>query len=324
MTADKTLIWRLVNEGFNEGREAVAHEVLHSRYRNDTSVMAVPDGPEGLAAHIRNGRSSIAGIRLNIVDIVADGDTAAVCWQTRGKAGGYVGHGESAGDTSAWLIGFCGYEDGLIRQHVINWEPLRLLAQSGALKAIYDKRGPLIAADLTGFSLNALRFQGYSRYAQQEEATKPRPPSPGERDAIQQLVRTTVCFEFGAQNSNVAPALSQDAYLSFADSPDARGANGLEGRREQWCSAFSGNQVEFKTLLVESGRATVRFEITCSNTGSFAGLPATGRRITATGSAYARVRDGVIVEWIEVIDVLRILRQLGGLANVLPGCYPDQ
>jgi predicted ester cyclase len=325
MPADKNLIWRFVEEGFNQGREAVVFEVCHPKYRNDHSVMAVPEGPEGLAAHIRNGRGNIAGIRLNIVDTLAEGDQAAVCWQTRGRAGGYVGDGRAAGDTSAWLVGFCGYEDGLIRHHVINWEPLRLMAQSGGLDAIYAKRGALPAADLAGFALKALRCEAYTTYAPRAEAVAPRVATPAQRAAIAALVDATLAHGFSAGTGPAADELvSRDAYLSYAEFPDQRGPAGLAARRAAFGAAFSDARIEVKKLIVEAGRAAVRFELTCTNSGAYAGLPATGRPVLATGSAYARIEDGRIVEWIELIDVLRILRQLGSLASVMPGCYPDQ
>ena len=46
--ANKNLVWKLVEEGFNEGRTGTAQTICHPKYRNDASVMAVPLGPAGL------------------------------------------------------------------------------------------------------------------------------------------------------------------------------------------------------------------------------------------------------------------------------------
>jgi len=40
------------------------------------------------------------------------------------------------------------------------------------------------------------------------------------------------------------------------------------------------------------------------------------------GPAYARVADGRITEWVEVIDALGVVRQICGLSATLTGCYP--
>jgi hypothetical protein len=326
MPADKSLIWRFVEEGFNQGNEAVVYEVLHPKYRNDHSVMAVPAGPEGLASHIRNGRGTIGGIRLNIVDILAEGDDAAVIWQTRGKAGGYVGNADAAGQTSAWLIGFCGYEEGRIRHHVINWEPLRLMAQSGGLEQIYAKRNvALPAADLHPLGLKALRFEAYARYAEKRDVLAPRPTSGTERQKSAALIEKMLAYLFSIEDALEADDLvASDTYLSFADLPDQRGPGGLALRRARFASTFSQAGVSVRKLVIEAGRAAVRFELSCANSGPWVQLPATGRRVVTTGSAYARIEDDRITEWIEILDVLRMLRQIGALASVMPGCYPDQ
>ncbi len=318
----KALVWRMVEEGFNKGNPDIVREVCHPRYRNDTSVMAVPDGPEGLAQHIRNARATIDGIRLNIVDIVAEGDRAAVFWQTRGTAGRYLGDSGSPNDTSAWLIGHCGFEDGLIRDHVINWEPLRLMAQGGALDNLVKGAAGRRVADVEPMGLKALRFQAYATYAGEAEATAARPAAARDRATVARAAEGVLRYAFGI--TDAAPDVAPDAYFSFADFPDQRGAAGLAARRAALTAAFSRVEARIDATVVESGRAILRWTLTCVNSGPWLGLPATGRTLAATGSAYARVEKGRVTEWIELVDVLRLIRQAGGFAAVMPGCYPDQ
>src|SRR5258706_1563850 len=89
----KTKVWRMVTEGYTDGRAEIADEICHPRFVNNASVMAVPEGPTGLAAHIQNAHAGIPDIRLWIVDLVADGDDVAVLWATQGKASGYFAAG---------------------------------------------------------------------------------------------------------------------------------------------------------------------------------------------------------------------------------------
>lgn len=322
--ANKNLVWKLVEEGFNEGRTGTAQTICHPKYRNDASVMAVPLGPAGLEAHIANARSTTGSIRLKIIDIVAEGALAAVVWQTRGKAGGYLGDIASTAQTSAWLVGFHGFEDGLIRQHVVNWEPLRLMAQAGTLDTIFERAGTLPRADLSSLGLKALRSDNYPTYASFAEVVAKRAAAPDERQEILSLVQQLLDYEFSL---GVAPgklALAGDAYLSFADFPDQRGPDGLELRRVNFASAFVITGLTVKQIVVEAGRAILRWEMALRNDGTYLGLPATGRELATTGSAYARIENGRVTQWIEVMDILRVIRQIGGLSSVMPGCYPNQ
>jgi len=319
MENQKRLVWRFIEEGFNNNAPTVAYEVCHPRYRNDGSVVAVPDGPKGMATHIDNAHAQSGQFRLNIVDILAEGDTASVLWQTWGSTGKYLANVTSSNDTSAWLIGHCGFEDGLIRQHVINWEPMRLMAQSGALVTNSNGRS---VADLAQMSLSSLRYKAFSTYTTEVEATPARIASLTERSMIADQAQTTLNYLYGADD--VAPEVARDAYLSFADMPDQRGIAGLATRRRLLRGAFSEADVKIEMLVVEQGRVTLRWTFTAIHSGDWLGLPATGRPLSATGSAYARIEQGKISIWIEVLDILRLIRQLGGLAAVMPGCFPDQ
>ena len=76
------------------------------------------------------------------------------------------------------------------------------------------------------------------------------------------------------------------------------------GNMGQVCEALdelTGDKVAVKTTF----RAT--------HQGSFAGVPASGRSVEVGGCDVFRVRDGKIVEYWSVVDVARVLQQLGAL-----------
>lgn len=309
----KLPVWRLVNEGFVQGRAEVVGEICHPRYRNDTSVRAVPDGPAGLAAHIGNARGNISGIELNIVDILAQGDRSAVLWQTRGIAGKYVGLDAGGGDTSAWLIGHFGFVDGLLLDHLINWEPLRLMVQGGAAIGAGG-------ADLASMDLRTLRCAAFTAFVDRERACAPRVAPADTTDA--DLAIAALRYSWG--QTDVPAPVADQAYLSFADLVDQHGRDGLIARRAMARGVFADPRLEVESLVSDGSRVIIRFSLSVRHVGDWLGMPASGRHLTTTGSAYARIEDGAIAMWVELIDVLRLIRQIGGLAAVLPGCFPDQ
>jgi predicted ester cyclase len=309
----KLSLWRMVNEGFLEGNMGVAFEICHADYRNDTSVRAVPFGPEGLNAHIRNARSSIERFDLRILDILAEGDRAALIWQTRGTAGSYVGHRNGARDTSAWLIAHFRFVDGLIYHHVINWEPLRLMIQAGM-------NIPPGGADLTPLALECLRYEAYPVYPQREIACEYRRASAG--GSARDIAVTALTHSWGGDAR--PPEVAPDAYFSFADLPDCRGREGLRARRDAATSAFSNPAFKIVSSVEDGDRVILRWTLSCINGGEWLGQPATRRSLSCTGSTYARIEQGRIAMWVELVDVLTLLRQNGSLSAVLPGCFPDQ
>jgi hypothetical protein len=313
MDEAKLSLWRMVNEGFLTGDMGVAHEICHPNYRNDSSVRAVPFGPEGLNAHIRNAQTSIGQFDLRILDILAEDDRAGLIWQTRGQAGPYVGQRTGGHDTSAWLIGHVRFMDGLIYEHVINWEPLRLMIQGGM-------KLPSGGPDLAPMALDSLRFQAFPVDPRRDIVCAMRRPTTEGR--ARDLVLNALEYTWGGDAR--PPDVTPDAYLGFADLPDYRGGEGLRARRAAATAAFSLPSFHVVSSIEDGGRVILRWTLNCINSGDWLGQPATRRPLSCSGSTYARVEQGRIAMWVEIVDVLCLLRQNGSLSAVLPGCYPDQ
>ena len=75
--------------------------------------------------------------------------------------------------------------------------------------------------------------------------------------------------------------------------------------------AFPGFQTTVDELIAENDLVTVRHTHHAIQTGEFAGIPPTGRRVTVTGIEILRVRDGQIVEFWHMDDFLGLMQQLG-------------
>jgi predicted ester cyclase len=58
-------------------------------------------------------------------------------------------------------------------------------------------------------------------------------------------------------------------------------------------------------------QVAVRHVHHATQTGEFAGVPATGKRVTVPGTEILRLRDGQIVEFWHQGDFLALMQQLG-------------
>lgn len=81
--------------------------------------------------------------------------------------------------------------------------------------------------------------------------------------------------------------------------------------------AFPDLQFQIQDIVAEDDKVVTRMTARATNTGSYLGLPPTGREINCTVMGIARVNDGKIVEHWGVTDELAMMSQLG----VLPEEY---
>lgn len=118
----------------------------------------------------------------------------------------------------------------------------------------------------------------------------------GRLDVIDELVAETIVthgFPGGA-----SPASRQQYRQFFSD----------------FGAAFA--DMDYRTLAVvaDAGMVAVRFRVIASHRGSFAGIPATGRRVDFTGMVFYRIADGRIAEtWLQP-DTAALLAQIGAPA----------
>ena len=80
-------------------------------------------------------------------------------------------------------------------------------------------------------------------------------------------------------------------------------------------AAFPDLQVRVEDQVAEGEKVASRWMVRGTHRGAFAGVPPTGRQVTATAIHIHRVADGRIAELWEQFDLLGLLQQLG----VVPG-----
>jgi steroid delta-isomerase-like uncharacterized protein len=94
-------------------------------------------------------------------------------------------------------------------------------------------------------------------------------------------------------------------------------ASGATVGRDRYATAVAVTHAAFGDLAVtvhdqvaEDDRVVTRWSATGTHRADFAGVPATGRRITVSGIHIHRLQDGRFVEHWEMLDLVGLLRQL--------------
>ena len=91
---------------------------------------------------------------------------------------------------------------------------------------------------------------------------------------------------------------------------------GPEGFREYygWLrSSFPDLSHHVEDLIGEGDRVALRWTLTCTHAGHFMGIAPTGRQVRLTGMAIYRIAGGRCAERWGEMNMLDLLRQLGGM-----------
>jgi steroid delta-isomerase-like uncharacterized protein len=102
------------------------------------------------------------------------------------------------------------------------------------------------------------------------------------------------------------------------DPYDPHGADGLAGLKktiELNRTAFPDMRIAIEDQVAEDDKVVTRWVATMTHQGELAGAPATGKRVTLTGTTIERFEDGKVVESWRSMDTLGLLRQIGALPD---------
>jgi steroid delta-isomerase-like uncharacterized protein len=109
--------------------------------------------------------------------------------------------------------------------------------------------------------------------------------------------------------------------LEFRDNnpsnPGLTGRDNLKRSVRDWCLAFPDTQTIVDDLVAEAYVVAARWTSRATHRGTFLGIPATGARVTVTGSGLFRLVNGRIIESWDHFDALGLVHQLGG--SIAPG-----
>jgi steroid delta-isomerase-like uncharacterized protein len=90
--------------------------------------------------------------------------------------------------------------------------------------------------------------------------------------------------------------------------------------RDSYVAIVAANQVAFPDLVwtvedivADGDTVAVRYTMTGTHRGDFAGVPPTGKAVVAQSMAFYRLVDGKIVEERAQLDMLSVFQQLGAV-----------
>lgn len=88
--------------------------------------------------------------------------------------------------------------------------------------------------------------------------------------------------------------------------------------RAEYLAAVAANKSAFPDLVwtvedmvVEGDRVAIRYTMTGTQEGAFAGIPASGRSVRAQSMGFYRLSEGRIVEERALLDMLSVQQQIG-------------
>ena len=112
---------------------------------------------------------------------------------------------------------------------------------------------------------------------------------------------------------------NRDAYLALYDANcvlHGYGLAGIESIKQFYhgfWTAFPDAHLTSEDMIAEGDKVACRFVLHATHQGEFMGVPATGKRVTFTGTTILRFAGGKCVERWSNADFLGLMQQLGAI-----------
>ena len=128
------------------------------------------------------------------------------------------------------------------------------------------------------------------------------------------LVRRYYEEVFNQRSVDLVDELAVEDYVEHDPFPgQGDGRADLRARVELILAAMRPLQFEIQELVAEGDRVVARWVQQGTQSGSFMGIPPTGREYTMAGIDVHRLRDGRMAEHWHVVDLFGLLQQLGAI-----------
>jgi steroid delta-isomerase-like uncharacterized protein len=112
-----------------------------------------------------------------------------------------------------------------------------------------------------------------------------------------------------------APELCAPSYSARLGGNPPVDRNGHEGFARAFYAAFPDMHHEVELVVADESAVAVRFVLHGTHTGSFFGIPASGKRVEIAANVVLLVSERRITELFGVFDEAGLLRQLGVLPS---------
>ncbi|HXK20599.1 MAG TPA: ester cyclase [Polyangiaceae bacterium] len=124
-----------------------------------------------------------------------------------------------------------------------------------------------------------------------------------ERNAIEELVRRWLNEAIRDGNVAIFDELLAEGVCDSSGGTKVFGSAPFKRRAQAVHSAFSSIEVAVEELVIDANRAAWRWSLTGTHTGAFAGVAATGRRVTLRGVNFQRFEAGRVAEHWTLADL---------------------
>lgn len=289
--ANKAVVSRLIEEGFNQGNLDVLDEIVAPEFAHYSAGKMDVQGPEGYKGLVGMLRAAFPDLHITIEDIIAQGDKVTVRQTYTGTQQGMLMGPPDIPPTGKEVVftGICHYQitDGKLVKGLTEFDQLGMLQQLGVMPAMRESYD----------------------WGEQSQVTG----DPGDPETNKATVQHMFDEVMVQQNLAVIDELFAADYIMH-DLAAPMVVQGPEGFK-QWTGAmlepfFSDGEITADDTIAEGDKVVIRWTWSATHTGEFSGIPATGRRITVTGTSIHRFADGKFVESWACYDSLGMIQQL--------------
>jgi steroid delta-isomerase-like uncharacterized protein len=127
-----------------------------------------------------------------------------------------------------------------------------------------------------------------------------------------QIARRFIDEVFGGRYESVDELVAED-FQGHSWGPMPLGRDGLKDAMQRVSEGLSDHSMTIEDMIAEGDRVAVRLTSHGRHTGTFMGMPATGKAYTISETHIFRIRDGRVVEHWRDGDMLGLMQQLGAL-----------
>jgi steroid delta-isomerase-like uncharacterized protein len=128
------------------------------------------------------------------------------------------------------------------------------------------------------------------------------------------LVRRYYDEVFNQREVDLVDQLAVEDYAEHDPFPgQGDGRADLKARVQLILDAMNPLRFEVEDLIAEGDKVVARWVQRGTQSGSFMGIPPTGREFTIAGIDIHRLRDGRMAEHWHVVDLFALLQQLGAI-----------
>jgi steroid delta-isomerase-like uncharacterized protein len=294
-TIETTSVVHRIVEAINRGDDARVDELFAGHYvDHDPARPGAEPGPAGVRQAWAILRRAFPDLQVAVHDTVAEGALVAVRGEMTGThQGDLMGLPATGRQARISVIDFSRIVAGRVTERWAQSDALGLLRQLGAISG--PARPTAEAAPGPRASRSAPNRNGHAASV----ANK----------AFAVQFAQVVLNDHDLERAGDFLADDFVGYLAGAPGPVV----GVDAWREMFggfLAAVPDYQEDVHEVIAEGDLVALRSTFGGTHAGHLFGMPATGRRFTAGGMAFLRVRDGRIVEqWTEA-DLVGVLGQL--------------